>query len=482
MTERPPSRAPAYAAPVATKPSFAPWKQEVRAMLALGLPIAASHFAQILMNAIDVAMLGRVSPEAVAAGALGFAVFVIVLIFMLGLAMGTAPMMAQAIGRGRKSMRDVRRTLRQGIWATTAIGVPFAIAVIWVEDLLLASGQDPAISHQAALYVQALMPSLFFATWFTVLRNFVASYQRANAPMVMMIVGLFANVGFNYVLIYGKLGFPALGVLGAGIGTSLAQLLMVSLLLGFILVDRRFRRFHVLGRFWRADWHRLREVVRLGMPIGLAMLFEVALFAGSAFIMGLIGIFELAAHQIALQIASMTFMVPLGIAQAAGIRVALSAGAADRVGVHRTGVTSVAMGVGFMAFMAVVIWTVPEVLVSPFLSNTTSGDNARVMALACSYLAFAAAFQIFDAAQVVGANLLRGLKDTRVPMLFAALGYWVIGLPVGIVLAFTFELGGRGVWMGFVVALMVAAALMLGRFAMRERLPSLQAALDGKLA
>lgn len=451
-------------------------------MLALGLPIAASHFAQILMNAIDVAMLGRVDPEAVAAGALGFAVFVIVLIFMLGVSMGTAPMMAQAIGRGRKSMRDVRRTLRQGIWVTTAIGLPFALASVWAEDLLLASGQEAAIAHDAALYVQALMPSLFFATWFTVLRNFVASYQRANAPMVIMIIGLFANVGFNYVLIYGKLGFPALGVLGAGIGTSMAQFVMVSLLLGFVLIDRRFRRFHVLGRFWRSDWHRFREVLRLGTPIGFAMLFEVALFAGSAFIMGLIGTLELAAHQIALQIASATFMVPLGVAQAAGIRVALAAGAADRLGVHRTGVTSVAMAVGFMAFMAVLIWTVPQLLVSPFLPDAETGDNAKVMALACSYLAFAAAFQIFDAAQVVGANLLRGLKDTRVPMIFAAIGYWAIGLPVGVLLAFTFGLRGEGVWLGFVVALIVAAALMLGRFALRERVPSLRAALDGKLA
>ncbi len=451
-------------------------------MLALGLPIAASHFTQILMNAIDVAMLGRVGPEAVAAGALGFAVFVIVLIFMLGLSMGTAPMMAQSIGRGEKSMREVRRTLRQGVWATTAIGLPFAVAVIWVEDMLLLAGQDPAIAGEAALYVQTLTPSLFFACWFTVLRNFVASYQRPNAPMLIMVVGLVANVGFNYVLIYGKLGFPALGVMGAGIGSSLAQFLMVSLLLGFVLVDRRFGRFYILGHFWRSDWPRFVEVLRLGMPIGLAMLFEVALFAGSAFLMGLIGTLELAAHQIALQIASMTFMIPLGIAQAAGIRVALAAGAADRLGVHRTGVTALALGVGFMSVMALVIWSVPELLVSPFLSDTGTGDNARVMALACSYLAFAAAFQIFDAAQVVGANLLRGLKDARVPMLFAALGYWVIGLPVGVLLAFVAGLEGEGIWLGFAVALMVAAALMLGRFALRERLPLLRAALDGELA
>lgn len=451
-------------------------------MLALGLPIAASHFCQIMMNAIDVAMLGRVGPEAVAAGALGFAVFVIVLIFMLGLSMGTAPMMAQSIGRGQKSMREVRRTLRQGIWATTAIGIPFAVAVIWVEDMMLLAGQDPAIAHEAALYVQTLTPSLFFACWFTVLRNLVASYQRPNAPMLIMVVGLVANAGFNYVLIYGKLGFPALGVMGAGIGSSLAQFLMVSLLLGFVLVDRRFGRFHVLGHFWRSDWPRFVEVLRLGMPIGLTMLFEVALFAGSAFLMGLIGTLELAAHQIALQIASMTFMIPLGIAQAAGIRVALAAGAADRLGVHRTGVTALALGVGFMSVMALVIWSVPELLVSPFLSDVGTGDNARVMALACSYLAFAAAFQIFDAAQVVGANLLRGLKDARVPMLFAALGYWVIGLPVGVLLAFVAGLEGEGIWLGFAVALMVAAALMLGRFALREKLPSLRAALDGELA
>jgi len=451
-------------------------------MLALGLPISASHLAQLLMNAIDVAMLGRVGPEAVAAGALGFAVFISVLIFMLGLSMGTAPMMAQSIGRGHKAMRDVRRTVRQGVWATTAVAIPFAVAAIWVEDLLLFTGQEPAIAHEAARYAQALVPSLFFPAWFSVLRNFVASYQRANAPMVIMVIGLFANVGFNYVLIYGKLGFPALGVMGAGLGSSLAQLLMVALLLGFILVDRRFRRFHILGRFWRPDWPRFGEVMRLGSPIGFAMLFEIALFAGSALIMGLIGTFELAAHQMALQVASMTFMVPMGIAQAAGIRVALAAGAADRLGVHRTAVTAVALGIGFMACMAVLIWTVPEVLVSPFLPAALSGENAKVMTLACTYLAYAAAFQIFDAAQVIGANLLRGLKDTRVPMIFAGVGYWLIGLPVGVLLAFQFGLAGEGVWIGFVVALMIAATLMLGRFVLRERFALLRAALDGKLA
>jgi MATE family multidrug resistance protein len=372
--------------------------------------------------------------------------------------------------------------LRQGLWTTTAIGLPFAVASIWTKDLLLLAGQDPSIAHDAAHYVQALVPSLFFATWFTVLRNFTASYQRATPPMVIMVIGLIANTGLSYGLIYGKFGLPELGVVGAATGSSLAQFLMVSLLLAFILLDRRFRRFHILGRLWRTDWHRFREVVRLGAPIGFAMLFEVALFAGSAFIMGLIGTLELAAHQIALQIASATFMIPLGIAQAAGIRVALFAGAADRAGVHRTGVTSVALAVGFMACMAVLIWTAPQLLVSPFLPDAETGDNARVMALACSFLAFAAAFQIFDAAQVVGANLLRGLKDTRVPMIFAAIGYWAIGLPVGVLLAFTFGMGGAGVWLGFVVALMVAAALMLGRFAMRERLPGLQAALDGRLA
>ena len=471
MTQRPHAIAPASPAPAIAAPSFAPWKAEAKATLALGLPIAASHLAQILMNAIDVAMLGRVGPEAVAAGALGFAVFLMVLIFLIGLALGSAPMMAQAIGKGSKAMREVRRTLRQGVWATGLVALPFAVAMIWVEDLMLATGQDPAIAADAAAYVQALLPSLFFAAWFTVLRNFVSSYQRAVAPMLIMGIGLLANVGFNYVLIYGHLGFPALGVLGAGIGSSLAQFVMVSLLLGFVLVDRRFRRFHVLGRFWRADWKRFFEVLRLGTPIGLALLFEIALFAGSAFVMGRIGVHELAAHQFALQIASFTFMLPMGIANAAGIRVALAAGAADRAGVTRAGWTAVAIGGGFMACMAVVLWTVPELLVSVFLPADGSAETTSVLALATSYLAIAALFQIFDAAQVIGANLLRGLKDTRTPMLFAAFGYWVLGLPVGIVLSFEFGLAGKGVWIGFV-----------GRFMLRERLPALQAALDGKLA
>jgi MATE family multidrug resistance protein len=306
------------------------------------------------------------------------------------------------------------------------------------------------------------------ALWFVVLRNFIASLERPRAGMVVMFLGVGFNALADYGLIFGAFGLPALGLRGAGIATALTNLLLFASLLGFVLVDRQFRRFHVLGRLWRPDWTRFREIFRIGLPIGVTLVMEVGLFAAAGFLIGLIGKAELAAHQIALQCASVSFMVPLGLAQAATVRVGLAAGGGDAPGIRRAGITALVMGGVFMLAMATVMWTAPEALVGLFVD---AGDpaNASVLRAAVTFLAVAALFQLFDGGQVIGAGALRGLKDTRWPMIFAGLAYWVVGMSLAVGLGFGIGLGALGIWIGLAVALAVAAALMIGRFVVLQR-------------
>jgi MATE family multidrug resistance protein len=304
--------------------------------------------------------------------------------------------------------------------------------------------------------------------WFVVLRNFIASLQRPRAGMAVM----FAGVGFNaladYGLIFGAFGLPTLGLRGAGVATTLTNLLLFGTLLGFILIDRQFRRFRILGRVWRPDWTRFREIFRIGLPIGVTLVMEVGLFAAAGFLIGLIGKAELAAHQIALQCASVAFMVPLGLAQAATVRVGLAAGSDDASGIRRAGITALVMGGVFMAATATVMWTLPRSLVGLFI-DTGDPANALVVQAAVTFLAVAAVFQLVDGGQVIGAGALRGLKDTRWPMVFAVVAYWAVGMSLAVGLGFGLGLGGLGVWLALAIALAVAAALMIGRFLLLER-------------
>jgi multidrug resistance protein, MATE family len=242
-----------------------------------------------------------------------------------------------------------------------------------------------------------------------------------------------------------------------------------------VLTDRQFRRFHLFGRFWRPDWRRFRQLFKLGGPIGLTMGFEGGVFSAAAYLMGLFGAPSVAAHQIALQIAATTFMVPLALGQAATVRVGLAYGRGDRHAVGLAGWTAFVLSIGFMAVMAGVMFSFPRELISLFLTDTPA--NANVISLGVSFLLIAALFQIADGAQVVGAGMLRGLHDTRVPMIFALFGYWAIGLGVGFALAFSLDWRGVGIWVGLAAGLAVVAMLMLWRWTRRDRLGLLPTAV-----
>ncbi|HET7816438.1 MAG TPA: MATE family efflux transporter, partial [Sphingomicrobium sp.] len=280
--------------------------------------------------------------------------------------------------------------------------------------------------------------------------------------------GIVINAILGWALIFGRLGLPALGLFGGGLASSIVWWLLAAGLGAVILLDRQFRRFHLFAQFWRPDWPRLARLVRIGFPIGLAFSFEGAVFGAAIYLMGLIDADSVAAHAIALQIAALSFMVPLGLSQAATVRVGRALGAGDRGAMTRAGWTAWTLAVAFMAAMAVLMWMEPRTLVGLFLEP--EARSGRVADLAVAFLAVAAIFQVADGTQVVGAGMLRGLHDTRVPMLFALLGYWLIGIGLGYWLAFERQWQGQGVWTGLAVGLIIVAVLMAWRWTRREAL------------
>ena len=413
--------------------------------------------------------MGWVGPRALAAGALGVNLVNAFLIFGTGLVTASAPMMARELGRFRHSVRDVRRTVRQAMWAAVAIAIPFWLILWQAEAILLAFGQDAGLSADAARFVRAVMWGLLPFFFYLILRSFVSALEK---PIWSLIIGggaVLFNAAINYCLIFGAFGFPELGLLGAGIGSAIANLIMFVGMALVVTHHKSFRRYRLFGRFWRADWPRFAQIWRLGLPIAVTLALEVTIFNAAVFLMGLISTAALAAHAIAIQIAALSFMIPLGLAQAVTVRVGLAHGRRDPAGIARAGWTSFALGEAFMLAMALVMLAMPHFLVHAFLDESDP-RNAEVIALAVSFLAVAALFQIVDGAQAVGAGMLRGLHDTTVPMIYAALGYWVIGLGTGIWLAFGLGWGGIGIWIGLAIGLAVVAMLMVARWARRERL------------
>lgn len=447
----------------------AAWMAELRAMLALSWPLVLTNVAQNALMTSDVILMGWLGSDALAAGALGTNLYFAFLIFGIGLVSATAPLIAEELGRKRHSVRDVRRTVRQGFWASLTVAVPIWIVSWNGEKLLLAMGQEPGLAHAAGDYIRALQWSLLPFLFSLVLRSFLSALERPGWALLIGALGVPVNLVAAYVLMFGKLGFPVLGLIGAGIGTVVSSTFMFLSLALVISVDRRLRRYHLFGRFWRPDWPRYRTLWRIGVPIGLTVAFEVTIFNAAALVMGRIGANELAAHAIALQIASFCFMVPFGIGQAVTVRVGRAFGAQDPDGVTRAGWTAFTLVVGFMIFTALLMLLVPHLLVGAFL-DLSDPKNAPVFQFALSFLVLAAVFQLADGAQAVGAGMLRGLQDTRVPMMLAAFGYWGVGLPLGVALAFGTSLRGIGIWIGLATGLAVVASLMLWRWLRRDQL------------
>jgi len=444
------------------------WGAEARATLWLAWPLILVNLSNIALGTTDVIMMGWLGPDALAAGALATNLNFAFLIFGIGLVTATSPLIAIELGRKRHSVRDVRRSVRQGIWAAGALSVPIW-AILWNgEWIMLRLGQEPDLAREGGHYLRTLMWGTLPFLAFIVLRNFVSALERPLSAMWVGGAAIPVNAAMVYWLMFGGLGIEPMGLQGAGVGTTVTNCLMFLGLAVIVSVHRRFRRYFVFGRFWRPDWKRFREIWRIGLPIALTLGFEVTIFNAAAFLMGLIGADALAAHAIAIQVASFVFMVPLGLGMAATVRVGLAYGAGNRDGIARAGWTAFALAVGYACCTMLLLIVAARPIVGLFL-DVEAPEAQAAAGIAVVFLVYAGLFQLFDSGQAAANGMLRGLGDTRVPMIYAAIGYWGVGLPLSIFLGFWTSLAGEGVWIGLAAGLAVVSTMMTVRWARRDR-------------
>jgi MATE family multidrug resistance protein len=426
----------------------------------------------MLILATDTAMLGHLSQVALAAATLGNTIFFFCWLLGSGPAQAVSPVIAHIKGEHAQSLkprdrRKIRVVTRMGLWSALLWTPPLMGVLYYTRPLLLLFGQEPALAADAALYTSSLGLGLPFALGFQALRSFATALGRPLTPMLVMGLAVLFNAFGDYALIFGHFGLPRLGLFGAGLASALSNLFSFLAMLAAVLLARGQREYRLLRHFTQADWRRLQELFRLGMPIGVTMIFEVALFNAAALAMGVIGVTSLAAHQVAITIPSLTFMIPLGIGLAATVRVGLAAGAGDALEARRAGFTAMGIALVFMSATSILLLAFPRAIASLWLPDLP--ENAQVLALAVLFLHVGAGFQLVDGLQVTASLSLRGLKDAHAPMWIAGASYWLVGAPACLLLGFGLGLKGFGIWLGLALGLAVAAVLLTARFVWLSR-------------
>jgi MATE family multidrug resistance protein len=443
----------------ATEPLTHRLTLELTETLKLAVPIALTQLGQIAMMTTDLALIGRLGDEAVAAAALAHTVFFVVFTFGMGLVSAVAPLAAQAFGA--RNPRAVRRALRVGLWAALLISLPMIALPLFGEQILLMLGQAPVTAHRAQNYLQGLAWGITPALWFLAIRGFMGAINRPEPGLWITLGAIPANALLVWLLIHGGLGLPRLELFGAGLGTTIINAGMFLASLWFVTSRPPFKKYRVLGRIWRIDWTLMRQLIAIGAPISVAFLLEYGLFGAAGLLMGLIGTTALAAHQVALQIAAILFMVPLGIGIAATVRVGHAVGRNDAPAVRRAGFVATLLGIVFMSVMTLAVILGRFAIARFFFGEAV---ESAVIDLTATLLLVGATFFIADGIQTVVAGALRGLNDTRVPLLFAAISYWLVGFPAACGLGFRTELGAIGVWIGLSCGTAVYAVLLIRRF------------------
>jgi MATE family multidrug resistance protein len=455
-----------------------PWRAELTETVRLALPIALTQLGHVAMMTTDLALVGRLGGEAIAAAALAQIVLFAAFVVGMGLVSAVAPLAAQAFGA--REPRMVRRALRVGLWAATLLGIPLTVGQLWGEQLLVALGQDAKAAALANQYLTGLAWSLIPAWWFIAIRGFMGAVNRPEPALWITLAAIPINALFAYALIFGAFGMPRLELLGAGVATTIVNLGMCAAAVWICYRNAPFRKYRVLGKFWRFDAQLMKKLCIIGVPISGMFCLEYGLFAAAGLLVGWIGPNALAAHQIALQIASIMFMIPFGIAMAATVRVGQEAGRRNPAGARRAGFVAIGLAAVFMAVMTVLVAVLRNAVPLLFIDAGVAG-GPDILRMASLLLVLGAMFFVADGVQTVAAGALRGLSDTRIPLLFAAICFWVIGIGAVYGLGFPLGYGVGGIWAGFTICLVLYATVMVWRFhalTARGYLPEIPAARD----
>ncbi len=434
-----------------------------RAIAVLGLPLVGGHLAQFAIGLTDTVMLGWYGVEALAAVTLASSYYFVLFLFGAGFGWAVMPMVATAAAEEDET--SIRRSTRMGLWLSLLYAALMMPLLWWSYPILIALKQEPQVAQTASEYLRVAGWGLFPALLVMVLKSYLAALERTQIVLWITVIAAVVNGVTNYALIFGNWGAPELGVMGAAIASVVTQI--VSLVAVIIYAVRVLPEHSLFQRFWRPDWDMFGRVLRLGVPIGLTTLAEVTLFATSAIMMGWLGQVPLAAHGIALNLASATFMVHLGLSNAATIRAGNALGRRERAHLERGAIAVTGMSLVVSVLTIILFLTCAEPLISLFM-EADNAQRGEILAIGTGLLAMAALFQLVDGAQVIALGLLRGLQDAQVPMIMAALSYWVIGIPASYYFGFVQGMDGIGVWMGLVLGLAFAAVLLMARFWMRS--------------
>ena len=445
----------------AATPSGGHLLREAAATLRLAVPMALTQLGQIAMMTTDLALIGRLGTEAVAAAALASTVYFVSFTFGLGVVSAVAPLAAHAYGA--RDAHQMRRALRVGLWAALVISLPMMAFPLYGEPILLALGQAREPAHLAQQYLFGVVWGATPALWLIAMRGFMGALNRPEPVLWITLAAIPANAALVYALINGLAGLPQLGLFGAGLATSMVNGAMFLAGLWFAIARPPFAKYHVLAHLWRIDWTVMGQLLAIGAPISIAFLMEYGLFSAASLLTGLIGTTALAAHQIALQVAAILFMAPFGIGMAATIRVGHAAGRNDADGVRRAGLAAALLGIILGSVVTAVVIVGRFAIAGLFLGPPDAGTGATIE-LAAMLLLVGTTFFLTDALQAILAGALRGLKDTRIPLLFAVIGYWVIGFSAAWLLAFHADLGAVGVWIGLSIGTTIYATLLILRF------------------
>jgi MATE family multidrug resistance protein len=429
-------------------PRFRDLRQEFRPMFHLALPVVLAEMGWMTMGMVDALMVGRISPEAIGAVGVGTSLFMGVVIFAMGLMLGLDTLVSQAYGAGR--FEECHRWLFHGVVLALGLSVPMIAILFWISSALDAWGLTPSVLVLTRPYLETLAWSVVPLLLYSSFRRYLQGMGVVRPVMVALMAANIINAVANWLLIFGKFGFPALGVEGSAWATVFARLFMALFLLATIVY-----REHDVWNSRHLEWSWFRRLLALGLPASGQVTLEVGVFAAATALAGRLPATALAAHQIALNYAALTFMVPLGVASAGAVRVGHAVGRRDPAGASRAGWTAIVLGVGFMMVAAAVFLTVPTLLLRAFT------DDPGVLAVGVTLLFVAAVFQLFDGLQGVTTGVLRGLGDTRSPMLWNLAGHWFIGLPLGYWLAFGLGIGVVGLWWGLSIGLMICGIALL---------------------
>ena len=434
---------------------------EIKAFLTLAIPLAGVQLSQAAIGFVDTLMMGRIGLETLAAGGLAALTFSVFLYTTSGILMGVSPIVATAYGAGDKQQID--RVVQQGCLLVVGLTIPMSLLIANFDLLMRHLGQAETTVVLGNTYLDIMVWGFFPALGFALLRSVVAAMSHTRVIMSIAIGGTIINIIGDYVLGFGKFGFPRLGITGLALASIIAMWAMFLALVGYILTHKELKTYRFFRQIYRVDRQILTSLLRVGIPIGVATALEIGLFTIVTYLMGLLGTEVLAAHQVVLQTIAITFMVPLAMSYAATIRVGQEIGQNGLLGATRAGYVGAALGLGFMLIMAAVLLLFPQQIIGIFI-DTSDPRNANVVTLATGIMTIAAISQILDGPQKIIMGALYGLQDTRIPMILSFLAFWGIGLMSGYWLGFHTSLGGNGLWIGQSIGIAISAVMFFWRF------------------